>query len=1195
MQKTTAFCKMLLLKHSVKALNKVDIPFIMKLSACTILWIMITVQLLTASTVVGQKIEEKQITLELHGETLSNALKKIGELSGFRVGYSPNQVFKYNDINLEKGTRTVERTLRLILSSTDLDFKQQTSAILIFKKQSETTREINDQSISDTVKGKITNREGQSLEGVSVMVKGSSIGTSTNNLGEFVLNDINKKATLVISFIGFEQQEVKLNGKAEVFIWLSNASKELDSVTVFNTGFQTLPKERATGSFDLIDNKTFNRATGTNVLDRLLGITLGVQGSYQQYSVVSSDPSFRHLGLTIRGVSTLSDKVGTDPLIILDNFPYEGDISNINPNDIESVTVLKDAAAASIWGARAGNGVIVLTTKKGKFNNRMTVEFNSNVTITGKPDILNNPFYLDASGFIDIESYLFNQGYYNSNIINTTSWPVLSPVVDILAKERDGLISGADAKAQLDALRSNDVRRDMLRYLYRKSVNLQNAIGVSGGTDKLSYALSIGYDNNKSYQVGNGFNRTTINTTNTYKPIKNLEITAALNYSQSKLTQNGNIIPFRYPYNKLADANGNPLPIYGAYRTSYVDSVEQLGFQDWYYRPLQELQNADNTVSTHDLLLRVGAKYKIATGLNMEFQYANETQRSINRNYTNTKTYNVRALVNQFARYDPVSKTFTYPVPLAGILYLNNTEYRSNNYRAQVSYDKRTGSSDNLAAIAGAEIRQLKTTGYPSTFYGYDNELGTANNSLNFADPLPRNPSGFGRIPSVNGDIQGITFRSISYFINASYNFLGRYTLSLSGRKDGSNIFGVKNNDRVTPLWSAGAAWDISKEAFYHFNFLPFLKLRATYGYNGNIYNGTAYVTGRYSSTSLTNALTIGSITPPNPSLKWERVRNINIGIDFVSNKNILSGNIELYRKQGVDLIEDIALAASTGFGSFTGNAASTKTNGLELGLTSRNIDRQFKWSTTLLFNFVRDKITKYDVARTSTSIFSLGGVVGKPISAIYSYKWAGLDPANGDPQGYSGGKISNDYAGIINNYDPDSLVYNGPRTPTSFGFLRNDFSYKGFTLSVNIQFEFGGFFRRSSTSLNYLDIVSYGVTNYIYKDYTERWQKPGDEKNTNVPSVIYPSNGVRETFYQYSSGLVTKGDNIRLQDIRLAYDINKLFRRSAFKSLQAYSYLSNLGIIWRANKYGIDPNAYGGFGSNPNPLSMAFGINASF
>ena len=498
-----------------------------------------------------------------------------------------------------------------------------------------------------------------------------------------------------------------------------------------------------------------------------------------------------------------------------------------------------------------------------------------------------------------------------------------------------------------------------------------------------------------------------------------------------------------------------------------------------------------------------------------------------------------------------------------------------------------------IVAIAGAELREIKKAGRSDIYFGYNNEFGTAVSNLNYGTYLSVNPSGYSLLPAQpSTPLSENINRFVSEYVNLSYTYHSRYTVSASGREDGANIFGVNTNQKITPLWSAGFAWEVNRENFYHVSWIPHFRLRATYGYNGNIYNASAYLTAQYGTSYMTGMQSATVLSPPNPERRWERVKNINLGVDFAFVKNILSGSIEFYQKQGLDLIEDAPLSPSTGFSSFKGNAASTNTRGIDLVFNSRNIDRRFKWLTNFLLTKISDKVTAFDDRYLALTLASAtGGLVAvkdNPLFGMYGYKWAGLDPTNGDPQGISGNKISKDYYSLVNT-SPDSLVLKGSARPTIFGSVRNTFSYGALTISANITFKMGYYLRRRSTSLNYSDVIV-----SPNNDYTKRWLKPGDENTTTVPSLAYPANFNRTNFYQYSELLLGKGDQIRLQDIRVSFNIDKdIWRKMPFDNMQIYVYMSNLGLLWRANKSGLDPdyndNTY--FQSYPNPKSYAVGI----
>ncbi|HVS97416.1 MAG TPA: SusC/RagA family TonB-linked outer membrane protein [Puia sp.] len=1148
------------------------------------------------------------ISLDLKNEPLEKAMSIITAQSGFHFVYTNVLVKEAKPVSLSVSGQQLKAVLDKLFSNQRITYAindQQRLIILSEKPPPATRADVQEIPPPHDVKGRVLDEKGVPLASVSVSVKGSQRGTVTNEHGEFQLSAVNNEDVLVVSYVGYLTLEMRVADKTDITIRLTPNASSLAGVEVpLSTGYQTIPKERATGSFDQVNHELVNRSVTTNILDRLDGIANGVQfNTAAAQTGIVTGISNNKLGITIRGMSTLSPSlVGGDPLIVVDNFPYEGDMRNINPNDVESITILKDAAAASIWGARAGNGVIVITTKKGRLNVPMTVEFNSSLTVANKPNVNYDKDFLNSSAFIDAETYLFNKGYFDADLTDQSSWPVVSPVVELLAAERSGL-SAASATAQINALRNLDVRQDISKYIYQKAIDQQYSLGIRGGGRQLAYTLSVGYDDNRNNLVRNGQQRLTINSNNTYTPFKNFQLTACVNYSRTNVGMN-NQLPYgaivsggKYgliPYSRLADAGGHPLAIVKDYRGSFIDSLQQIGFLDQHYSPLNDIANADYTGQITDLLLKTSASYRFAGHFNAQLTFQNDRQLTTTSNYQSEQTYYASNLINQFTQYNSAAKSFTYPVPLGGILTLQDYVLNSRNLRAQLNYNETFGGKHAVTALAGAEANESVSTGITPLYYGYNDQYGTSVTSMDFRDPYSTDNGGYMMIPPPNGNVAVETYRYISYFANAAYTYNDLYTLTVSGRKDGANIFGAKTNDKVTPLWSAGLGWNLSREKFYSVAWMPYLRLRASYGFNGNVYNGSAYSTGLYFTNSMTGAQYILGLTPPNPDLRWEKVRNINFGIDFAAKGNVVHGTIEPFQKAGSDLIEPVALGSSTGFQSYNGNAASTRTDGIDVTLTSENVNRAFKWSTTLLFTHLHDVVTRYDVHPAATDIqYNVYlPAVGRSIESIFSYRWAGIDQTNGDPQGYLNGKISKDYTGIINNFQRDSLQYNGSATPTTYGFLRNDFSYKQFTLSINIGYEFGFWFRRPSVSLNYSDILE-----YPNNDFSRSWQKPGDQ--TDVPAIVYPSNFSRNTFYRYSAALVTRGDNIRLHDIRLSYDVGKnLWHKMPFSMLQLYSYASNLPILWRANKYGIDPDAvppiFGGH-ALPIPFTLAFGLKANF
>ncbi len=1025
---------------------------------------------------------------------------------------------------------------------------------------------------STIVYGSVVNAEGAPVIGATVKIKGTDRGTTCNDKGTFFLTNVNQNEVIEVSAIGYQSTEVKLDKNKNITVILKSSIDALSGITV-STGYQNIPKERATGSFTEIDNSVLNEQVGTNILERLHGVASSIsfdnKVSYQ-----------KKLGFTIRGLSSINGP--QDPLIIVDNFPYDGDINNINPNDVQSITILKDAAASSIWGTKAGNGVVVVTTKSGHFNHPLKVEVNTSLSITGKPDLMSLRT-ISSSDYIDIEEMLFNNGYYNSYLNNTIYHPAVSPVIDLLTQENAGTISSTVAQALINGYRNMDIRKQYLKYMYREAVAQQYSINMEGGSDRIAYYLSAGYDKDID-ALYNTNNRLTFRSKNEYKPFKNLQISLGIQYTQTTIGSGrpayGSVSinnQWQIPYLTFADANGNPLPVAKVYNTQYTDTAGEGNLLNWKYYPLEDYKHNTNNTNQQDMLANVGIHYKILDGLSLDAKYLYERQNLSGQNLEDMQSYAARDLINEFTQIAPSSGPATYIVPLGDILNTSNTILESQDLRGQINYDNTWG-KNSLSAIAGSEIRQSKTAGSSNTFYGYDPQTDITS-PVDYLNAYPTSLGMYLTIPGGSG-LSGTLNRYVSFYGNAAYTYEGKYTLSASGRKDASNLFGVSTNNKWKPLWSTGLAWLISRESFYHSGVLPFLKLRATYGYSGNTDpSRTAVVTLVHSDPNWPSNLPTDRVDQfPNPNLGWEKVRTINIGIDFRIKRNILSGSIDGYLKNGMDLFGPVPIDPTTGLNgrpSIMENVADMKGKGIDININSKNIDRQIKWNTHFLISYSSSKTSTYYNNHNGFSEqfvndgSSINPLPGQPLYAIGSYKWAGLDD-QGNPQGYIGKDISEDYTTILNNTPVQDLIFK-PSLPDYFGSVINSFSWKGFNMTVNITFKAGYYFMKPS--FGYGGLFNNGAAPGT-SDFSKRWQEPGDEKKTNVPSMIYPANSNRDVFYLSSATLLENASNVRLRYIDLSYDFaGRIVRRTPFQLLQLYAYASNLGILWRANKDGIDPD----------------------
>lgn len=1127
----------------------------------------------------------QRVTYKNNNATLEQVFQEIRKQTGYNVLIAADNLKDDSPQVVSFKSTSLEDVLTKILENKYLTYKIEDKTILIKEKQPSILDNIKTASaIPVTVSGRVTDTAGTALPGATLKNITQNTSNSTGEDGTFIVSaQIGDQIT--VSFIGYAAYTftVKENLPYQHIV-LHSFNNKLNEVVVVNTGYQTLPAERATGSFVQVNNALLNRSVSTNILDRLSGITSGLIFNN------NNAHQFGQANIEIHGRATLFSN--PNPLIIIDNFPYDGDVNNINPNDIEGITVLKDAASASAWGARSGNGVIVITTKKGSFNSAPTVSFNANINIGEKPNLYYTP-QLTSAQYIGVEQFLFNQGAYDNTISN--GYSALSPAVEIFLAKRNGTISAADSLAKINVLKGYDSRQQLVKYYYRPSINQQYQASISGGGATQRYFISGGYDKNLNNAVNSNYDRLTLNVSNTYSFLKNrLEFFSNIIYTGSTANSGPTISSTAYPYDQIADANGNPLSVTNNLRLSYASTAGNGKLLNWVYKPLDELNNgySNTTTKLTDYRINLSLNYKIIQGLKASVLYSYEKGITESNNLNELQSYYGRNIINTYSQIDPISGAVTYGIPVGGILNNRLNNITSNNGRFQLTYENTWG-KHTINAIAGTEIKDYTALNTSYTLYGYNQETATNQNaSVNYTAFFPAfYGNGSSQIPP-NMFRLGSTNRFFSEYFNGAYTFNDKYIASISSRRDESNLFGVSENQKGVPLWSAGLAWIANNESFYKIDWLPHLKIRATFGYTGNVNTSiSAYLTAtRGIATQLYNVPYSEIANPPNPSLRWEKDRNINIGLDFSTKGDRLTGSIDYWQKNGIDLIGNSPIAPQTGISLYTGNSANTSTKGLDVQLNSINLNGPVKWTTTLLYNYNKSLVTDYKVSNgTNYNVVSANynnPLQGYPYYAIFSFKYAGLN-ATGDPKGYLNGQVSTDYTSIMNSTNRGELVYNGSATPTSFGSIRNAFSYRAFDLSFNITYKFCYYFRRNS--LDNTLIYSGAGGSYLTTDYDSRWQKPGDEAHTNVPALIYPADTYRTALYSYSDALVQKADHIRFQDLRLGYTIEKK-TYLPFRSLNLFTNVNNIGILWRANKYHIDPDYPTGI---PVPRTIAFGLKA--
>jgi TonB-dependent SusC/RagA subfamily outer membrane receptor len=954
-------------------------------------------------------------------------------------------------------------------------------------------------------------------------------------------------------------------------------------VKVDNNGLQQFKKSTATGSIVELQQPDF-RVVSANAIDQLPWL---IPGLLPDGNV--NNP----LNLTIHGRNSLH--AINSPFALLDGFVNFANPQDFNPNDIASYSVMKDAAAASIWGTNGANGVIAATTYSGKPAGSFHYTLTQDVTFQGKPN-LRYPPRISIPSYVAMEEAMFAQGYYDGII---PTYRAITPVVATLYQQRSHQLSPASAAAMISYQSGSDLRDEIQHYLYRNSMNEQVHLSAAGCTKDNHYYLSMGYDVVPTSLVRNDYQRVTVQFSDTHELDSNrLELMISGHLAATQIYDNNTgTIPVSYPYGPLADSKGDPLPVNYLYSPLYIDTTGGGQLMNWQYRPLQELALADNRLHRTSGYFDARLTYNISRRFSASAEYRQWLSGSEEHDLYDQNMFYVRNMVNRYSQPGP--QGITYNIPPGDMLFIGDTSEQSHHLRFKMTYKTPDSAHDHLIVFAGADLNDLSVTARSYWQYGYNPRTGQSQ-PVNLGETFTDYVSGAaGMIPG-QGEPLGQYYRYLSVYGNVSYSFQDRLSFYGSLRKDATNIVGQTANLQWAPFWAVGFAWQLKHDPKPDTAAVAWAKLRTSMGSSGNIGDRIAYMQTQSLGLNLWNAPQDGISSAPDPGLTWETTYVWNTGFDYgffkdrLSPEGRLRGSLDVYLKWSVNLLGYDTLPPSAGVPVFYGNSAATRGHGLDWVLNSDNIRGDFRWTSTLMFSWTTDRVTRY-MMQPAENGYYIAGVYpkkGKSSTALFAYDWAGLDGATGDPRGYLNHQPSNNYSALING-NQGMHAYSS-YLPQVFGSLINTFQYKNLRLSAMFTFKAAYWVRRPSIDYTQMLAGAYPGT----KDYDNRWQVSGDEKRTSVPS--FPSamdwnNTSRDAFYQNSSVLVIKGDHLRWQDIRLDYLVRKKAGDGhGVYQLDLYGYVSGLGIIWRSNRYGVDPDAFI-YGELPAVRTYSLGIRMNF
>lgn len=1045
---------------------------------------------------------------------------------------------------------------------------------------------------------------------VSVSVPGSKAqaGAVTDYEGRFKLEVGAKVTSFTVRYLGYQTEEVRLvDGQTHYNIQLKPNTRTVNEVVV--TGYQKIDRRKLTAAVTKVDISTEKVGAVKSIDQALSGQIAGLA------AVASSGAPGAPVKIRIRGTASLNGS--QEPLWVLDGMPLEGtdipsmddlkDIDNIyqtsiagiNPADIDNITVLKDAAATAIYGARAANGVIVITTKRGR-EGQPAVTYSAKLTYSPRTN-LSRLNMLTADEKVNLELELL-KGNYTYREGKGGVAQILNALGETAAYKAGGFSAlSADAQNQINALRN--INTNWNDILFRPVINQEHNISLAGGSERADYYTSLGYYDEMGTVRGVSNSRFNVTLKTNYRVNKMLKLGASMFANRRKqrsyLTDTNGFTNPVY-YSRLANPYFEPFAADGSYR--YDTNIQGREDSSLDFNIFEERANTSNNRTDHSLMLILDAELKLSSSLKLTTQFGYQQDGYSLDRYAGENTYAMRK--------EKLFATYTYPdgkrtfLPTGGMHKQTEAHSSQWTWKAMAEYAHRFNKVHDLEVMAGTEVRRLKSSSLYSAAYGYDARTLTTQPVLFPTEDLGR------QYPLHRETFQENAY--VSWFATGSYTLMARYTLGASVRWDGSDVFGVAKKYRFLPLYSVSGLWRVSNEPFLRNSsaakWMDNLALRLSYGLQGNIDKNTSpYLIGTFNRTTVLPGnveSVITAETAPNPNLRWEKTSNVNLGLDLSLLDNAINISADYYYRKSTDLIGTRMLPLETGFSSTIINWASMQNEGLEVALTTRNIrTKHFTWHTNLNLGFNSNRVLRETVAENST----YPGREGYPVGAIFAYRTAGLD-SDGYPLFLTndGQKVTAQQLLKLNSHGASTLTaeqqraqyqYMGTIDPKVSGGFINTFDYKDWQLGVNFIFNLGMKVRVQP---------SYSPANYdrglnTNRDILQRWTT----SNTSGTFATLMTSGTRAPEYiRYSEfnlysmldTWVRNNSYCRLQSLRLAYKLPKTWlSKVGIRTASLSAEARNLFVVASNYDNYLDPETMGNPFAQPLAKSFVFGLNVQF
>ncbi|MFV0540143.1 MAG: SusC/RagA family TonB-linked outer membrane protein [Aestuariibaculum sp.] len=1091
-----------------------------------------------------------------------------------------------------------------------------------------------------TVSGTVTDaRDGFGIPGANVVVKGTTTGTATDFDGNWTLKVPNENSILQISSVGMKTVEVMAKDAQNVT--MEEDSQMLQEVVI--TGYTTTDRKLFTGASD-------NLKLADVKLEGVPDISRALEGASAGVSVQNVSGTFGSSPIiTIRGNSSIN---GTNkPLWVIDGIVQEdlinisaddltsgnlnsiltSGVAGLNQEDIESIQILKDVSATAIYGAQAMNGVIVITTKRGK-SGKPKVSYTTNTTIRERPRASNFDI-LDSGAEMQVYREFLRKGAFPITILRTKE------NYGVLGKMYERITDGSLSLSQEATLNENymayyaNANTDWFDVLFDNSITNQHSLSVSGGSENSNYYASLGYYKDNGATVIDDVNNYTAMVSTQFtlsdKLKAGLIINGNLRDQKVPGTRNREFDPLTGQYNRDFDINPFSYALNSARSMTPYDENGNLQYYQSNFAPfniLHELQHNYVEIGVTDISTKINLDYAIKDNLTAKFflsgRWANTLKEyKVHENSNAAEAYRagteyghsgeIESIrdANRFLMKNVIDPNIDpYSIlPEGGFYNTEENTLTNYNFRALLEWSPQIGEKNRINLLGGTEVKYTNRTFKRNDGYGilYDRG-GIVKTHPDLIDYLSDNGLGYFGYTEFRDRFSG-------NFVDAKYAYDNRYVFGGTFRYDGSNRLGNTPKARWLPSWNISGAWNIDNEKFMeNQETISNLKLKATYGLSGTMGPDASAVLTMYAGSPLRpinsdreTGIFISDLE--NESLTWEKLHELNVGFELGLFNNRISTEFNYYNRKSTDLIDYITTSGIGGISIKYGNVGEMKSHGVELTLRTKNIDTEnFSWRTQLTYNFHESEITQLDSrARIADAILGTGAaLVGRPHRGLYSIKFAGLDQ-NGLPTFYDNeGSIVQDINLQQRENIEDWLVYEGPVAPKGQGGFRNDFKFKNWTFGVNIIYKYGNKIRLGDL---YPTSVS-GVQAYDYrafsKDLINRWVLPGDEYITNVPAI--PDVKTTElldgqnayALYNNSDQRVADGDFIRLKDISLGYAFpRKWLTNTGLDAMKLSLSVNNVALLYSDSALnGVDPEFYNAGGvALPNQRIYTFTLNLNF